>query len=196
MSTRTEQGMSLLELMIVVAILLTLAGIVFAAFGPARDRARRTVCISNLRQIGLALTAYRHDYNGDDPRGVPTTQASLGLPDSKCTLAWVDTYLRDRRILFCPSFHEHVQIQELGSTYAFYFLDDCEGAPLQWCFRYVVANRGLETPTVLCSSHNGGLTRHELMIQPRWKTMSVNVLRLSGQVQSKQVPVRSTEFDW
>ncbi|MFQ6098324.1 MAG: type II secretion system protein [Armatimonadota bacterium] len=57
-------GLTLVELLITVAIIAVLAGIIYAALGPVRERGRQMVCISNLHRLQMALLAYRTDYGG------------------------------------------------------------------------------------------------------------------------------------
>jgi len=55
---------TLVEILVVVAVISILAALLFPAFMSARAKARQTACISNLRQLGLAMTAYSDDYDG------------------------------------------------------------------------------------------------------------------------------------
>ncbi len=52
-------SLTLIELVVVCAIIAVLVGIIWVVYHSIRERARITVCISNLKQIGIALTAYR-----------------------------------------------------------------------------------------------------------------------------------------
>jgi prepilin-type N-terminal cleavage/methylation domain-containing protein len=61
--TRHPTGFTLVELLIVVAIVSLLAAIMFPVFAQARQKARQSRCLSNLRQIGAALLVYSHDYD-------------------------------------------------------------------------------------------------------------------------------------
>ena len=54
---------TLIELLVVIAIIAVLAAILFPVFATARAKARQIVCVSNGRQIGLALTQYAGDYD-------------------------------------------------------------------------------------------------------------------------------------
>ncbi|MCS6919385.1 MAG: type II secretion system GspH family protein [Fimbriimonadales bacterium] len=74
-----RRGWTLVEILVVVAILLTLFGIIWAAYQPARERSLRTVCASKMRQIWVALENYRQDYGGIDPPAALRASV-MGLP--------------------------------------------------------------------------------------------------------------------
>ena len=65
-----RNGFTLIELLVVIAIVAILAAILFPVFAQARNKARQTACISNIRQNWLALTMYRSDYDNIYPYGI------------------------------------------------------------------------------------------------------------------------------
>ena len=63
-----KQGFTLIELLVVIAIIAILAAILFPVFARARENARRTSCLSNMKQIGLGIMQYLQDYDERYPR--------------------------------------------------------------------------------------------------------------------------------
>src|ERR1043166_4166685 len=72
---RTERrrpfGFTLIELLVVIAVLAILAGILFPVFAKARESARKSTALSNLKQIGAALHMYTADYDEHLPARWP-----------------------------------------------------------------------------------------------------------------------------
>ncbi len=96
---RPLKGFTLIELLVVIAIIAILAAILFPVFGRARENARRTSCLSNLKQIGLGLTQYTQDYDEAFP-----ARAIDGLPWKG--VGWAGNlgpYLKSAQIFKCPS---------------------------------------------------------------------------------------------
>lgn len=79
---------TLIELLVVIAIISVLAAILLPVFFSVRGRARQTVCLSNMRQIGLAIDLYSQDYDNqfpwaNDPSDVKTSNPNLWDPNPK-----------------------------------------------------------------------------------------------------------------
>lgn len=64
----TRTGFTLIELLVVIAIIAILAAILFPVFARARENARRTSCLSNLKQLGLGFAQYTQDYDNTYPQ--------------------------------------------------------------------------------------------------------------------------------
>src|SRR5436853_7103493 len=65
----TRRGYTLIELLIVLSILTILSGLLFPAFAAVRERARQAACLTDERQLGLALLQYSQDYDEGLPSG-------------------------------------------------------------------------------------------------------------------------------
>lgn len=103
-----SQGFTLVELLIVIAIVSLLAAILFPVFARARDNARRASCQSNLKQIGLALMQYVQDYDERLPN------RATGNIDIHTRL---QAYVKNRQIFICPS--QNILVSSGGVESAF-----------------------------------------------------------------------------
>src|SRR5262249_4047626 len=86
------RGFTLIELLVVIAIIAILASILFPVFAQARAKARQVMCLSNLKELGLAFMAYVQDYDETYP---PTDYESP--PGSGNRYTWptlVDPYIK------------------------------------------------------------------------------------------------------
>src|SRR5579862_7266477 len=64
---RKARAFTLIELLVVIAIIAILAAILFPVFARAREAARKTACLSNMKQLGLASQMYKQDYDETYP---------------------------------------------------------------------------------------------------------------------------------
>jgi prepilin-type N-terminal cleavage/methylation domain-containing protein/prepilin-type processing-associated H-X9-DG protein len=104
-SSRVRSGFTLIELLIVIAIIAILAAILFPVFARARENARRSACLSNLKQIGLGVMQYTQDYDERLPRRVAGTPADEYGADNNA-LTWkiiIEPYVKSRQLFACPS---------------------------------------------------------------------------------------------
>lgn len=96
---RSIRGFTLIELLVVIAIIAILAAILFPAFARARENARRSSCLSNTKQIGLAIIQYSQDYDEKMPLH-ETTELDLSVG---WWMPMIQPYAKSYQIGFCPS---------------------------------------------------------------------------------------------
>ncbi len=107
-------GFTLIELLVVIAIIAVLAAILFPVFAQARESARMTSCLSNLRQIGTAFAMYSQDYDEHLPDRKDLKTALPGgfrpwisWPPSDPRGGWaalvLQPYTKNNAIWVCPS---------------------------------------------------------------------------------------------
>jgi prepilin-type N-terminal cleavage/methylation domain-containing protein/prepilin-type processing-associated H-X9-DG protein len=112
-SGAARKGFTLIELLVVIAIIAILAAILFPVFAKAREKARQTTCLSNLKQIGLATLQYNQDYDeffyahryttGSNPLSAsyPQINGDAAVKTFWCTL--LQPYTKSYDVFKCPS---------------------------------------------------------------------------------------------
>lgn len=156
---------SIIEVLIVVAIVAVIAGIVFAVSGPTREKSREASCMVQIRQLYMAHSEYAIDSDASGqfpelhglcyiPKGSKTLRG-LGVPDS---------------VFYCPSLPPYYK-SKFASTYIQYLsgLPINEDGTMSIVRRLAIraeAKHGLMAPVLDCTIHD------ELFYEPKEKNVS------------------------
>ncbi len=138
---KSQNGFTLVEVVVVLAVIMLLYAMISPAVFAARTRARETQCASNMHQTWLALQMYRQDDSGEMP-DQPNTEL-------------VPAYIKTPSILVCPLEYRDLLAmsldpQNLGHETLSSYAWPCCGGPTTDA---VYARRGEQTPAIICNVH-------------------------------------------
>jgi prepilin-type N-terminal cleavage/methylation domain-containing protein/prepilin-type processing-associated H-X9-DG protein len=100
MTHRIKRAFTLIELLVVIAIIAILAAILFPVFAQAKEAAKKTACLSNVKQMNLAFLMYANDYDDTTPNF-----KTIDAVTADSTAYWFDNlqpYVKNYGIFFCP----------------------------------------------------------------------------------------------
>ena len=100
-----KRAFTLIELLVVIAIIAILAAILFPVFAKAREKARQSSCLSNVKQIGLGVMQYIQDYDERFPKGSGYTAAATIISTYGEWYINCQPYMKNTQIMTCPSYN-------------------------------------------------------------------------------------------
>ena len=170
-SARGRKAFTLIELLVVIAIIAILAAILFPVFAQAREKARQTSCLSNVKQLGLGVMMYGQDYDETFPIG--GWNAATGTASSRWYVD-VAPYIKNVQIRNCPSSPAKVDGSS-GSAYG----------SAGWGTDY-----GLN---ISLSNWQSG-TKHAVLAAPAGLVMISEVAQLNSESGTQLTPTKPNKF--
>ena len=113
-----RRAFTLVELLVVIAIIALLLAILMPSLQAAKERAKRVVCASNLRQVGIGLVMYVNDYQNNTPPGAPNMNGTDGWAQDVARYkgptfdmilglgSIYPKYVNNGKMFYCPSYRD------------------------------------------------------------------------------------------
>ncbi|HEX8236383.1 MAG TPA: DUF1559 domain-containing protein [Abditibacteriaceae bacterium] len=194
---RRARAFTLIEVIVVLAIISLLAALLFPAFLTARGKARQVMCASNLRQIGLGIAMYAQDYDGLFPHAVdPSDRAAPGgwavfpefavsIPSIGLVHEVLQPYVPSRQIFACPA-DKGIAVHEFSGAILNAFPTSYEKFGTSYYYRTEIAARraseaSFQTPASLNVLFDGAGRWHGTLLP---LASRYNVLFADGHVKN------------
>ncbi len=165
---------TLIELLVVIAIIAILAAILFPVFAQAREKARQSACLSNLKQLGNAAMMYVQDYDESLPLQTAGGTVVPYHPRETTLPSWfggMDPYLKSNQVGACPSAPIHEGIAPTAYSNSSYDYNGLLGniLPGQVTNPMPIAEyAGIARPAEVMMFEDQALTWRRCQAEPRW----------------------------
>src|SRR5262245_31805620 len=105
LSKSARRAFTLIELLVVIAIIAILAAILFPVFAQAREKARQTSCLSNMKQLATAVAMFTQDYDEHLPKAFfnDVVNGPTGFHPETPWESVLYSYIKNEGIFHCPS---------------------------------------------------------------------------------------------
>ncbi|MFO7948483.1 MAG: prepilin-type N-terminal cleavage/methylation domain-containing protein [Armatimonadota bacterium] len=113
-----RRGFTLIELLVVIAIIAILAAILFPVFARAREKARQSSCLSNVKQLALGFDMYVQDY--DETAPFARDHSMTGSQYYLSCRSWMDQvepYVKNKQIFVCPTMKQYTNGKKYGYSF-------------------------------------------------------------------------------
>ena len=170
-----RKGFTLIELLVVIAIIAILAAILFPVFAKAREKARQTSCLSNMKQLGLAQLQYCQDY---DEVLVPNATAvytylapdgtviNISPPSAMLWMYLIYPYVKNVQVFNCPSHSNEWSPSAYDASFGYGKNEFLGGRSLAQCYS--------PADTILCCDSDYYLSDWDVTADPDGSTGSDN----------------------
>ena len=114
---KARRAFTLIELLVVIAIIGILMAMLLPALSTAKAKAKRIACVSNLKQAGVGIILWAHDYEGHYPWIVAMSDGGTHtLPQAWQHFGTLSNELGTPRVLHCPSDNEKKMADSFGNS--------------------------------------------------------------------------------
>lgn len=142
---KTHKGFTLIELLVVISIISILAGMLMPVLASAKKKGLQTACMSNLRQLGIAISLYNSDWDGQYPGADWVPDMTLPDPAFQVSNGALFPYVKSTAVYLCKA-DQNAQINRLSYGLNALIMNMPEGAVENPSDTVVLLDAALSTP--------------------------------------------------